>query len=213
MIGRALVLALLFGVANSVRAFEPLTDPYRATAGGAVGAVTGRLYEERRRPEAPDHPLAGASVILLPRSAELLGKLEEIKRVARTSAGAYREAVPSILALRRAHEKGLWESGAADLVKATVSDADGRFALVALPAGDWVLIATHSVRADKQPAGRASKQQRPYAPGTRLMGYQWVTVWLREVVVSSGGSASVELAERGAWFSGVVEDRAPDTGR
>jgi len=33
-----------------------------------------------------DQPLAGAAVILLPRSAEVLRKLEEIKQTARTSA-------------------------------------------------------------------------------------------------------------------------------
>ena len=50
-------------------------------------------------------------------------------------------------------------------------------------------------------------------PGTHLTGYQRVTVWLREVTITGGGSQNVELTERSAWFAGVVEERAPDAGR
>jgi len=214
MIERALALGLLFTAIASVQAVEIRTDLYRAAAAaGAVGTVTGRVYEERRRPEMADQPLAGAAVILLPRSAEVLRKLEEIKQTARTSANDYRAAAPAILTVRRSYEKELWESGAADLVKATVVDAGGRFSVADLPAGDWLLIATHTVKTDKHAAGAASKQRGVYAPSTRLTGYQRVTVWLREITVSSGSSANVELTERGAWFSGVVEERAPDAGR
>jgi hypothetical protein len=172
------------------------------------------VYEERRRPEGADQPLAGAAVTLLPRSAEFLRKFEEVKRTARNSVSDYRAAASAILTLRRAYEKALWESGAVDLVMATVVEADGRFLVENLPAGDWLLIVTRSVVTDKRPAGTPSKQQRGvYAPGTHLTGYQRLTIWLREVTVSSGRSESVDLAERSAWFSGVVEERAPDAGR
>jgi hypothetical protein len=215
VISRLLVLALLFADAAAVEAFDVLPDPYRAAAAaGAVGNVTGRVYEERRRPEGADQPLAGAAVTLLPRSAEFLRKFEEVKRTARNSVSDYRAAASAILTLRRAYEKALWESGAVDLVMATVVEADGRFLVENLPAGDWLLIVTRSVVTDKRPAGTPSKQQRGvYAPGTHLTGYQRLTIWLREVTVSSGRSESVDLAERSAWFSGVVEERAPDAGR
>jgi len=215
VISRLLVLALLFAGAAAVEAFDVLPDPYRAAAAaGAVGNVTGRVYEERRRPEGADQPLAGAAVTLLPRSAEFLRKFEEVKRTARNSVNDYRAAASAILTLRRAYERALWESGAVDLVMATVVEADGRFLVENLPAGDWLLIVTRSVAIDKRPAGTPSKQQRGvYAPGTHLTGYQRLTIWLREVTVSSGRSESVDLAERSAWFSGVVEERAPDAGR
>ena len=215
VISRLLVLALLFAGAAAVEAFDVLPDPYRAAAAaGAVGNVTGRVYEERRRPEGADQPLAGAAVTLLPRSAEFLRKFEEVKRTARNSVSDYRAAASAILTLRRAYEKALWESGAVDLVMATVVEADGRFLVENLPAGDWLLIVTRSVATDKRPAGTPSKQQRGvYAPGTHLTGYQRLTIWLREVTVSSGRSESVDLAERSAWFSGVVEERAPNAGR
>jgi len=187
---------------------------YRAAAAsGAIGTVAGRVYEERRRPETPDHPLAGTAVIMLPKSDDVLRKLEEIRRVARNSPDDYRAAGPSILAVRRAYEKELWDSGAVDLVKATTVDAEGRFAVADLPAGDWLLIATHSVKIDKHAAPGPPKQRGVYTPRTHLTGFQRVTVWLREVTIANGRSENLELTDRGAWFSGVVEERAPDAGR
>jgi len=214
VIGRVLALGLLVAGVASVEAVDALTEPYRAAAAaGAVGSVTGRVYEERRRPDVADRPLAGTAVTLLPRSSEVLRKLEDIKRTARTSANDFRAAAPAILTLRRAYEKELWESGAADLVMATVVDLEGRFSVGGLPAGDWLLLATYSVKIDKHSAGHASKQRGVYVPGTHLTGYQRVTVWLREVTITGGGSQNVELTERSAWFAGVIEERAPDAGR
>ena len=190
------------------------TDAYRAAAAsGAIGGVTGRIYEERKRPETPDQPLAGTAVMVLPKSADVLQKLEEIKRTARDSVDSYRAAGPSILAVRRAYEQELWDSGAVDLVKTTTVDADGRFAVADLPAGDWLLIATHTVKIDKHAATGPTKQRGVYSPRSHLTGYQRVTVWLREVTVASGRSESMDLTDRGAWFSGVVEERSLDTGR
>ena len=187
---------------------------YRAAAAsGAIGTVAGRVYEERKRPETPDHPLAGTAVIMLPKSDDVLRKLEEIRRVARNSPDDYRAAGPSILAVRRAYEKELWDAGAVDLVKATTVDAEGRFAVADLPAGDWLLIATHSVKIDKHAAPGPPKQRGVYTPRTHLTGFQRVTVWLREVTIANGRSENLELTDRGAWFSGVVEERAPDAGR
>src|SRR3989442_13790949 len=83
------------------------TDSYRAAAAsGSIGVVTGRIYEERKRPETPDHPLTGAAVIVLPKSADVLRKLEEIKRTARNSADEYRAAGPAMGAVRRASDRG-----------------------------------------------------------------------------------------------------------
>ena len=190
------------------------TESYRAAAAsGAVGAVAGRMYEERNRPEAPDRPLAGAAVIVVPKSADVLKKLEQIKRDARNSADDYRAAGPSIVAVRRAYEKELWDSGAVDLVKSTTVDAEGRFIVPDLPAGDWLVIATHSVKIDKHVDPIPSKQAGVYTRHSQLTGYQRVTVWLREVTVATGRSENLELTDRGAWFSGVVEERAPGAGR
>ena len=190
------------------------TQSYRAAAAaGAVGSVAGRIYEERKRPQTPDLPLAGAAVTVLPKSDDVLKRLEEIKRTSRNSADEYRAAGPSILAVRRAYEKELWESGAADLVKATTVDADGRFLVSDLPAGQWLVIATHSVKIDKPADSGATKRKGVYTAKTHLTGFQRVTVWLREVTIANGKPETLELTDRSAWFSGVVEERAPDAGR
>ena len=207
-------MALAGAASAPIPATATNTDAYRAAAAsGATGGVTGRIYEESTRPKTPDQPLNGATVVVLPKSADIVQKLEEIKRTARNSADDYRAAGPSIIALRRAYEKELWDSGAVDLVKSTTADADGHFTVADLPAGDWLLIATHSVKIDKHAAAGPPKQRGVYAPKTHLTGYQRVTIWLREVTVENGRSENVDLTDRGAWFSAVVEERAPDASR
>jgi hypothetical protein len=209
-----LVLGLLVANAAAVQALDVLPGEYRAAAAaGSVGSVMGRVYEERRKPEGPDRPLAGAAITLVPRSAEFLRKLEAVKGTARNSVNDYRAAAPAIQGLKAAYEKELWESGAPDLVVGTVADSDGRFSVEKLPAGNWLLIVTRSVATDKHPVEAAKKHRGVYTPRTHLTGYQRVTIWLREVTVSSGRPESVDLVEQGAWFSGVVEERAPDAGR
>jgi hypothetical protein len=208
------LLAVAIATATPAQAAGIDTASYRAAAAsGAIGGVAGRIYEERKRPQGPDHALAGAAVIVLPKSADVLRKLEEIKRMARNSADDYRAAGPSILAVRRAYEKELWDSGAVDLVKSTTVDPEGRFVVADLPAGDWIVIATHSVKIDKHAAAGPAKQRRVYTQKTHLTGFQQMTVWLREVTVSTGRSENLDLTDRGAWFSGVVEERAPEAGR
>ncbi len=215
--GRALLIGwlVLAGIASApVRTVGINTDSYRAAAAsGAVGGVTGRIYEESKRPKTPDQPLMGTAVIVLPKSADIVRKLEDIKRTARNSADDYRAAGPSIEAVRQAYEKELWDAGAVDLVKSTTADADGHFAVADLPAGDWLLIATHTLKIDKHAALGPLKQRGVYAPKTHLTGYQRVTVWLREVTVANGRSQTIDLTDRSAWFSAVVEERAPDASR
>jgi hypothetical protein len=215
----AFTLATLLGAAAAIAApaaFEPVTAPYLAAAASReVGTVTGRVFEERRRPDGPDAPFVGAAVTLLPRSAEFMRRLEGIKQTARSSVHTYRAAAPAILALRASYEKELWSAGAADLVRATAAGTDGRFTVENVPAGDWVLLATHTVRSESQSRGTtsSSKKRSAHTPGTRLTGYREVVVWLREIRMASRAVQSVELTDRGVWFSGIVEDRVPDAGR
>jgi hypothetical protein len=216
MIRFALALCLLALSAHAAQALDVLPAQYRAAAAaGALGSVTGHVYEERRKPDGPDQPLAGAAVTLLPRSAQFLEKLEAAKRTSRNSMNDYRAAAPAIQTVKAAYEKELWESGAVDLVMGTVVAPDGRFSVENLPAGDWVLFVTSSVATDKKVVEKkpTKKERGVYVPGTHLTGYQRLTVWLREITVSGGRTENVELIGRGAWFSGVVEERAPDAVR
>jgi hypothetical protein len=127
----------------------------------------------------------------------------------------YRAAAPAIQTIKAAYEKELWESGAVDLVMGTVVAPDGRFSVENLPAGDWLLFVTTAVATDtKVVEPKSSKKDRGvYVPGTHLTGYQRLTIWLREITVSGGRAENVELIGRGAWFSGVVEERAPNAVR
>jgi hypothetical protein len=216
MIRFALALGLLALSVQPAQALDVLPGQYRAAAAaGAVGSVTGRVYEERRKPDGPDQPLAGAAVTLLPRSAQFLEKLEAVKRTSRNSMNDYRAAAPAIQTLKAAYEKELWESGAVDLVVGTVVAPDGRFSVENLPAGDWLLFVTTSAATNtKVVEPKSSKKDRGvYVPGTHLTGYQRLTIWLREITVSGGRAENVELIGRGAWFSGVVEERAPNAVR
>jgi hypothetical protein len=215
MIGRLLVLGLLLAQPPALLAWDVAPDRYRAAAAaGQVGSVTGRVYDERRRPDGADQAFAGAAVTLMPRSAEFLRKLESVKSTARTSLPDYRAAAPAIQALKAAYERDLWESGAADLVVGAVTASDGRFSVENLPAGPWVLIVVRSVTTDvhHKEAATAKKERGVYAPGTHLTGYRRLTIWLREVTVSGDRTESLDLIDRGAWFSGVVEERAPNEG-
>lgn len=216
MIRFALALGLLALSVQPAQALDVLPGQYRAAAAaGAVGSVTGRVYEERRKPDGPDQPLAGAAVTLLPRSAQFLEKLEAVKRTSRNSMNDYRAAAPAIQTLKAAYEKELWESGAVDLVMGTVVAPDGRFSVENLPAGDWLLFVTTSAATDTKVVEPKSstKDRGVYVPGTHLTGYQRLTIWLREITVSGGRAENVELIGRGAWFSGVVEERAPNAVR
>jgi hypothetical protein len=213
---RLLVLALLVASPGVVQALDVFPDHYRAAAAsGSVGSVTGRVYEERRRPEGADQPLTGAAVTMVPRSPEFLRKLEVIRATARNSVDDYRATVLALQRLKEAYEKELWQSGFPDVVVGTVVQSDGRFSLDNVPSGEWLVIVTRSVAVDTRPVDAASKKKDRgvYTPRTHLTGYQRVTIWLREVTVSSGRPETVELVERNAWFSGVVEERAPDAGR
>ena len=214
VIGYSLALVWLFAGAAAAQVLDvPLESLQAAAMAGATGTVTGRVFDERRRPDAAELPVAGVSITLVPRSAEFLMKVEGVKRKARDSAANYRASAPSVLSLKAAYEKALWEAGAADLVRAIAADDGGRFTVENLPAGDWVLIATHAVSVDKHGADAGSRRRNIYTPGTRLTGFQVVTIWMREISVARGSSATLELMDRNVWLSGIVEDRAPGVSR
>lgn len=170
-----------------------------------MGVVAGRAFAERRRPEASDTPLGGASVVLLPRSEAVLADLQAIKRLARESTNAYRESGPRIRQAREAYERALREAGAGDLAPATAVDADGSFRLERVPAGDWLLLAFRSTFVSRRSPKGSRGGLFPAEP--RLVGYQDLSVWLHEIRLGAGQTERVELTDRNVWFRGVVEER------
>ena len=207
-------LVALLASATSASALDVTVAPYvEAQRAGTLGAVAGRVSEEKRQPHEVDRPLAGTSILLVPRSADLLATLDGIRARSRASAAAFIEAAPAILRARNAFERALWEAGAAELARTTAGDADGRFQITDVPAGAWVLVATRTVRhaVPRQKLGR--REQGAFALGARVTSFQAVSVWVRELDVTHAETVAVELTDRNVWFNGVVEEKVLDTGR
>jgi hypothetical protein len=192
-----------------------LTGYTAAERAGTAAAVSGRAFAERRKPDAPDTPLAGASVVAVPRSEALLRRLEQLREGARDSANAYRDAAVLMQRARETYERELWDAGAPQLVRNAIVDTSGRFDLGRLPEGRWLVVAVwdqtvHSRSA--KPERKDRRERELYMPAPRLTGYRSRLVWLRELAVSGAQPVALELTDRNVWFSGVVEERVQDAG-
>ncbi len=180
-----------------------------AARDGALGTVRGRVYEERRKPNGPDTPLGGTVLMVLPRSEKFLATLETIKQHARDSLDRYRDAAVAVRRAREAYETALLQSGGGDLPQTLTVSADGMFTLTSLPAGDWVLVAAHTVfgkKASTPAVGSARAGGDRFVPQPKLVSHSYVTLWVRELTVSPGGAETLALTDRNAWLTGVIED-------
>jgi hypothetical protein len=210
LLARGLLVVLLL-TATVARALDVDLEPYReARRSGTLGSVAGRVTAEPTRPELPGRPFVGATVTLLPRSPILVQKLETLKRGARDSVQSFRDAAPAMRKAREAYEREILVAGAPDLTPLVQVDADGTFRFDDLPAGAWLIFAWYSVSRDVATSRVNPKERQHFPTLTRLRGFQDVTVWLREVTVAGGTTATVELNDRNDWFRGVVEERVLD---
>lgn len=211
---RLLALCALLSIASHAHALDVAVAPYlQSLSARAVGVVEGRVYEHRRQPHAPDLPLPGASIVLVPRSEALGLALEDLKRHARRTAGSYREAVTRMRHAKETFERELSQAGAADLVRPVSVDADGMFRAVDVPAGEWLLMGSHAEFVSTSTARATTKEQEKYRMSPRVTGFEAVRLWMRAVMVVPGGRESVELTDRNVWFTGVAENRVKDTAR
>jgi len=208
------VLALALAATALAQGIDvPLARYREAISLGEVGTVRGRAFAERRRPSASDLPLAGTVVALLPRSDAWLVRLQAIKRGARDSVETYRDAATAVRRSRDAYEKSLWEAGAGDLPQTAAVDTEGVFTLDNVPAGAWILLASRSTYVDKTPPPRPgtppppAKSPSPFLAPDKLVGYHVVTYWFRELTVGPGVTEALELTDRNAWLTGVLEER------
>ena len=210
---RAAVLALLL-LASSAEALDVSVESYRqARQTRALGAVTGRVYAEQRTLRVPARPMTGTTVTLFPRSEALLARLETLKAQSRESSTAYTAAAPAMRKAKEVYERELLHAGAPDLAPMVLVDRDGGFRIDDVPAGAWVLLAWYSTPVDVSTQKAKPRDRDLYQPQSRLHGFQSVTVWLREVSVKGGATATVELTDRNGWFRGVMEERTLDAGR
>ena len=219
-VAAAAVVLALAGQSVAVEPSSPALEELRqGFVRGLTGAVEGRIYIERAKPNAPDDPLVGVGILLLPRSDELLERLETAKRQSRDSMRGFREAVPTVRAVVEDQEAQLWQAGYPDAAVRSSTDASGAFR-VDVPAGAWILVAERSVfvplhtarsgvstATSLDPLARYSTTAyQHFLPTRRLTGYDATTVWLRELTVETGQRVAIELHDRGVWLSGVVEE-------
>ena len=207
------VLAVALVAVPAVAAVDVDLKGYTAAErAGAAVAVSGRAFAERRKPDGPETPLVGASVVAVPRSESLVRRLEQLREGARASAHAYRGAALLMQEARETYERELWDAGAPELVRNAVVDADGRFDLGQLPEGRWLILAVWDRLVSAKGAKQDSRDRGTYLPAPRLTGYRSRLVWVREVVVSRADPAALELTDRNVWFTGVMEERVQDAG-
>jgi hypothetical protein len=211
---RRVLLALCLLGAASAQAQDAGVDAYwQARKAGSVGIVEGRLFSQPTTPTGKPRPLAGVTVTLLPRAADLLAKLERLKQRARESSSSFAAAAPGMFRAREAYEHQLLTAGAPDLASMVQATPEGTFRFEEVPAGAWVVLAWQATPVDLSSQKMKAKERNLYLPQTRLQGFHSVTIWLRELNVTGGAAVTEEFTDRNSWFRGVVEDRVLDTGR
>ena len=213
MRGVILIAALLTTAVSAAGALDVDLKAYdEARRRGEMVSVEGRVYNERRKPNADDEPVPHATVVLLPRSEALVRRLDDLRAQARDSAAAYREAATKMRKARETYEREVWESGSPELVMTTVVDAGGRFVLADVPAGRWLVWVTHSEFVSAQSPSVPARERGKFRLSPRLVGYYAERAWFRGLEMTPGTVATVDLNDRNVWFAGVVEDRVLDAG-
>jgi hypothetical protein len=220
VVAGALLLLATAHAATAQPSADALAELRQRILQGKTATVEGRLYVERTRPNVPDEPLVGVGVLLVPRSPELVDRLDALKRASRESMQGFRGAAPGVRALLESYEQRLWHAGYPDAAVRTATDATGAFR-TEVPAGSWLLVAERSVYMPVQepksagtptaialdPLARCSTTAyQHFQPTARLLGFDAVSLWVRQVDVEAGRTATLELHDRGIWLSGVAED-------
>ena len=206
-----MIRAALLGLALAVVPAEALdvgVQPYRdAAQAGAVGTVSGRVYAEARTPGGQPKPLSGATITLLPKSQALFLSFEGFKEDARRSSKQFTAAALSMRRAQEAYERELLQAGFPDLAPRIAVGPDGAFSIPDVPAGAWLVVVWHSSPMDVSSPKAKSKERQLYQMDGRLTGFQAVSVWLREVTIAKGETATLELTDRNEWFRGVIEEK------
>ena len=212
---RRLLLKGMIGGATVLLAGPPCR-PASGAEHGAPAEVKGTALGSGPTPTSPPAPMAGLTILLLPRSDSLLEELERARLHSRDSLAAYRAAIPD---LRRSVDEAVArlraEGQGSDVRSATV-DAGGRFTVPDVSAGPWILVGYRSLHVDRS-THDSVKESGTFLPQPKLVGYDRVAMWLEAFSIESGQPAIIELTDRNVWFEGVEEktaarERIPNTG-
>jgi hypothetical protein len=199
---------LLLGTVAAKAAGPPPLDGYLAAAErGDAGAVAGRAYTERRTPDGPDTPIPNLAVALVPDSAALIAEVEEVKGHARDSMHAYRTAASQVTGALATYARAVYDVGGGGLAPVSLTGADGQFTFSGVPAGEWLLVATHEVTAPIRPPKPRRDDTAKFALPPSLVGYRTVTLWILPVTVTGRGTTTMDVTDRNVWFTGVIEER------
>jgi hypothetical protein len=176
--------------------------------------VTGRVYEEGHASREGDRPLAGATIVLVPRSEGLLARLNDLRARARDSAREFRSVSGEITRAAEEYEGQLKAEGKADQIFRGTTSADGTFSLEGVPRGYWILLATASMRMTAHGRSLTGRERRIFRGPGELQSYDAVTIWIRELNLTSAdvGDDPIALSDRNAWLTGVRPNRAPGSG-
>lgn len=214
----ALLLALLPLSAAGAPEIDSLVE---RLAAAETGRLWGRLLIEEESPEGPFTPLVGTRITLYPDLPELGAELETIRSAARRSAADYENAIQRVLATLAAHRARLEAAGGARLVLSRETDPRGFFAVDALPAGEWLVVAVHAApyRAVQARKPRAPKKPEPVrglggglstgVPAPSFLPREKgeakeVDLWVYRVRVPVRQAVGVTLTDRNRWLTGPV---------
>jgi hypothetical protein len=191
---------------------EGLFEGYRgARARGALGDVTGRIYDEPTHRSAPARPRASVPVALLPLSSPRAAEIESAKADARRSMRHYRAVAAEIDSLWERYEAAMRSAGADDLVWRATTDGEGAFRFDQVPAGEWLLLARlEAPRPVPRPRPVPKTPAQEFSGNLEHHGHSTVVYWWRAIEVRAGESTILELTDRNAALTAVREDlRSP----
>lgn len=178
-----------------------------------LGTVAGRVYGEAKRTGQAEQPLTGTRVTLLPDSTDLRGDLARARERARSSPTAHAASGGDVRRIVDRYVRALHAAGAGDLVRLTEVDDEGAFRLERVPAGAWLLLASRTVPVERHASAASRKERETFILKPGFVGYDAVSLWLRDLTVVAGQTAVLELSDRGIWMTGIDERRGGGAGR
>jgi hypothetical protein len=182
-----------------------------ARARGALGDVSGRIYDEPARRNAEARPRASVPIVLLPLHGARAAEFEGLKADARRSIDRYRAIAAEIDSLQQRYEAAIRSAGGEDLMQRAITDEGGGFRFDRVPAGEWFLVARLEVPPQiSRPRAVPKTAVQRFSGNLEHHGHGAVVYWWRTIEVRAGESTTLELTDRNAGLTVTKENlRSP----